>query len=123
MVQRKNVSIHGTFTSKASRNFDEYNLEAKKYNVKGTLAYPLETMTVKEKTSVGNKRKHERRHKNLNFKSTRNKAIIISDNFDGGRLKSVFIGSMDKRKGLMRIIQYSCLYHKMGEEKKNCHKV
>ena len=59
-----------------------------------------------EQTSADRKQKYERRHGNSNFPSTGNKAIIISDNSDGGRqlgsrLKSVITSSMDKRKGLM----------------------
>ena len=105
-VRERNVSIHGTFSSKAVRNFDEHNLEAEKYNVKGSFAYPPKTLIDKEKAPTGNKRKPERRQKNSIFQSTRNKAIIIFYNSDGGRnlggrLKSIIIGSTDKGKSLM----------------------
>lgn len=102
MVQRKNVSSLGTFTWQAVNEFDEYNLKAEQYNFSGfsTISPELKTTRLKKMTrSCGNQKL---RPKNLNLESTRNKAITISDNSDGGRrsdgrLKSIILGSVKTR--------------------------
>lgn len=104
--------MHGTYTSQAANDFDEFGFNVEQYNFKGFVAIPLKKNNRKNRTSTKTSRKKDTRLNNLNFKCTDSKAIIISNNSDKGqgkddRLKFIISGRLDKGKCLMIYLEDS----------------
>ncbi|KAA0040709.1 hypothetical protein E5676_scaffold4170G00120 [Cucumis melo var. makuwa] len=92
--KERNANIHGSFTRQAALKFNEFDFEAKQYSFMRFTATPPKKEEKKPKKTQKNSRNSNERPSISNSLDSTSKAIIISDNSDGGRgsderLKSV----------------------------------
>uniref|UniRef100_A0A9I9CIE9 Uncharacterized protein n=1 Tax=Cucumis melo TaxID=3656 RepID=A0A9I9CIE9_CUCME len=109
--KKRNANIHGSFNKQVALEFNEFDFKAEKYSFMRFVVIPPEKKDKKQRNPHKQNRNSNKRLAILNSLDSTSKAIIISDNYDGGRgsderLKSVISGKMDKGKDIMVFVDH-----------------